>query len=98
MGYLPLGYNEHLQSQGRSSLASQALEKLISNQETAKYILALFEKHKRKLQKELTDKFKKLRDTVKRLEDTAVKQLEEIALRKEQQIKDLFKLDSAVTN
>lgn len=98
MGQLSRGYNEHLQAQGGSSLASQALEKLISDHETAKYILALFEQHKRKLHKELADKFKRLKEVVRRLEDTATRQLEELVLRKEDQVRSLFTLETAVAS
>jgi exonuclease VII large subunit len=96
MGRLPRGHHERLQAQGGSSLPSQALEKLIADPHTAHYLLALFDQHKRRLLKELSDKFKRLRDTLKRLEESASRQLEEVTARKEQQVRGLFGLEGAV--
>ena len=96
MGRLPRAHHERLQAQGGTTLPSQALEKLIADETTAKYLLGLFDQHKRKLLKELTERFKRLKELVKRLEEAATRQLEELTVRKEQQVKSLFLLSSVV--
>lgn len=51
------------------------MEKAIYNQENATSIWGIFEQSKKKHQKDLADRFKKLKEAVKKAEEEAVKKL-----------------------
>ena len=61
-------------------MISQSLQKVIYNEENARSIWSIFQQNKKKHQKEIAQRFKKLRDMIKRAEDSANKKLDELSL------------------
>jgi hypothetical protein len=69
------------------------LERNIYNQENVSSIWGLFEQ---KYQKEMADKFKKLREAVKKMEEVANWKLDELCSRAESKLRDVLTMDPAI--
>lgn len=78
MGRLSRRYRQYLCQKIGTFVYKKALEKSIYSEENITSILGIFEQNKRRLQKDLTDRFKKVKDMIKVLEDKASKQLEKL--------------------
>ena len=77
-------------------MINQSLQKVIYNEQNANSIWSIYEQNRKKMQKDVGDRFKKLRQVVKKAEEVINKKLEELMGIMESNIKDVLKMDPMI--
>ena len=77
-------------------MINQSLQKVIYNEQNANSIWSIYEQNRKKMQKDVGDRFKKLRQVVKKAEEMVNKKLEELMGIMESNIKDVLKMDPMI--